>query len=164
MKLKLDENLGPRGLNLLQASGHDVATVREEGLGGASDATVLEACVAEERTLITLDHDFGNVLRFPPESSYGIVILEIPGRVSGNAIARRLEEFLAVVAGRPLRRELWIVSRDEPNNVAPFSGECRRVAARPRADGRQGVGPAAGCRCLPCTAARWTKGEAGRCS
>ena len=114
MKLKLDENLGPRGFDLLRSSGHDVTTVRGEGLSGASDTAVFEACVAEERTLITLDHDFGNVLRFAPESSWGIVILEIPGRLSEDAIVRRLEEFLAVVATRPLRRELWIV---EPGRV-----------------------------------------------
>ena len=114
MKLKLDENLGPRGVELLRASGHDVATVRGEGLGGAGDTTVFEACVAEQRALITLDHDFGNVLRFSPESSYGIVILEVPGRLSEDAIVRRLEEFLSVVARTPLRRELWIV---EPGRV-----------------------------------------------
>jgi predicted nuclease of predicted toxin-antitoxin system len=98
----------------LRSSGHDVATVRDEGLGGASDITVFETCLAEERTLITLDHDFGNVLRFPPESSYGIVILEVPGRLSEAAIVQRLKEFLAIVATRPLRRELWIV---EPGRV-----------------------------------------------
>lgn len=32
MKFKLDENIGRRGLELLKASGHDVMTVRDQGL------------------------------------------------------------------------------------------------------------------------------------
>lgn len=64
MKFKLDENLGRRELQLIQSAGHDVIGVRDQGLGGAADTRVLEACRLEERSLITLDRDFGNGLRF----------------------------------------------------------------------------------------------------
>lgn len=37
MKIKLDENIGRRGRELLLAAGHDVATVRQQGLGGVAD-------------------------------------------------------------------------------------------------------------------------------
>jgi predicted nuclease of predicted toxin-antitoxin system len=59
VKIKLDENIGRRGVELLTASGHDVMTVWDQGLHGVSDEKLFEICVAEGRTLITLDHDFG---------------------------------------------------------------------------------------------------------
>lgn len=47
MKLKLDENIGRRGLELLSASGHDVMTVRDQGLRGISDERLFEICAAD---------------------------------------------------------------------------------------------------------------------
>jgi predicted nuclease of predicted toxin-antitoxin system len=76
LKIKLDENIGRRGLEFLRAAGHDVMTVRDQDLGGAADEALFEACVSEGRTLVTLDHDFGQVTRFSPERSAGIVVLE----------------------------------------------------------------------------------------
>lgn len=114
MKFKLDENIGRRGVQLLTNAGHDVATVYDQSLGGTPDDHLFKVCVAEKRTLITLDHDFGQVIRFPPEASYGIVILEIPPRANPDAIITRLKEFLSVLAIQPLGRELWIV---EPGRV-----------------------------------------------
>lgn len=66
MKFKLDENIGRRGLELLRSSGHDVATVWDQGLHGASDERLFDVCAAEGRVLVTLDRDFGQVPRFPP--------------------------------------------------------------------------------------------------
>jgi predicted nuclease of predicted toxin-antitoxin system len=58
MKIKLDENLGTLGKSLLEADGHDVATVAQQQLGGAQDTSIYEACRDEGRVLVTLDHDF----------------------------------------------------------------------------------------------------------
>ncbi|MCC6775935.1 MAG: DUF5615 family PIN-like protein [Hyphomicrobiales bacterium] len=44
-------------------------------LSGNTDVALYEACRAESRVLVTLDRDFGEVLRFPPEESAGIAIL-----------------------------------------------------------------------------------------
>ena len=49
MKIKLDENIGRRGIELLQAAGHDVMTVRDQNLQGASDETLFDVWGGEGR-------------------------------------------------------------------------------------------------------------------
>ena len=44
MKIKLDENLGNRGAEILRAEGYSVTTVVEKGLSSASDDRLIEIC------------------------------------------------------------------------------------------------------------------------
>lgn len=78
MKLKLDENLGARGLELFRQGGHDVATVAEQGLRSATDKKLSEVCRTEKRCLVTLDLEFGNPLIFSPTKYAGIAVLRLP--------------------------------------------------------------------------------------
>ena len=114
MKLKLDENLGLLGKSLLEADGHDVMTVAEQQLMGAEDERVFQVCRSEGRALVTLDHDFGQTLRFPPEITTGIVVLECKGRVSPAMILARVGELAAALRTERLEAKLWIV---EPGRV-----------------------------------------------
>ncbi len=118
MKIKLDENIGQRGASFLRGRGHDVATVLEQRLGGAPDDVLFRVCAEEGRTLITLDHDFGSVLRFPPAKAAAIVILE-PGRdLTLESLTDRIAEFEQLSRSRSPAGELWIV---EPGRVRIYT-------------------------------------------
>lgn len=47
--------------------------VLEAGLSGAADEQVLRFAIQNGRVLVTLDADFANVIRFPPEQAMGIL-------------------------------------------------------------------------------------------
>jgi predicted nuclease of predicted toxin-antitoxin system len=131
MKLKLDENLGELGRDLLTAEGHDVSTVAMQRLSGSLDDALYEACRSEGRALITLDRDFGEVLRFPPEGTAGIAILACRGRLSPANILARIEDLAALLATESISGRLWIV---EP-------GRIRIHATREQADRDQAFSP-----------------------
>ncbi|MCA9418150.1 MAG: DUF5615 family PIN-like protein [Candidatus Omnitrophica bacterium] len=110
MKLKLDENLGHRVRRLFTEAGHDVHTVFDEDLSGAPDEEIFEACVREERTLITLDHDFGNILRFAYQDSPGIAILEKPEATDYSALLALCQQVSDHLETGSIHNCLWIAS------------------------------------------------------
>jgi predicted nuclease of predicted toxin-antitoxin system len=94
VKLKLDENVPIRLVPLLVSSGHDVATVADELLGGAKDRLVADAARVEGRLLLTLDRGFADIRTYPPGSHPGIVVLR-PRVQTPAAVTRMLESLLA---------------------------------------------------------------------
>jgi predicted nuclease of predicted toxin-antitoxin system len=78
VNLKLDENLGRQIARALSEAGHDVATVAGEGLAGSADQVIFRAAVDEDRTLVTLDLDFSNPLRFPTSGTAGVIVVRAP--------------------------------------------------------------------------------------
>ncbi|MDQ1445184.1 MAG: hypothetical protein QOI20_1648 [Acidimicrobiaceae bacterium] len=77
MRLKLDENLPESAREVAADLGHDVDTVADEGLAGATDAEVLAAASRAGRFVVTLDRGFGDVRRYPPGSHGGIAVLRV---------------------------------------------------------------------------------------
>ena len=99
MKVELDENLGTRGAQILEAGGCDVLTVVVESLCSSSDET-LEVCRAEQRVLISLDKDFSSILRFQPARYAGLVVLRLPEPLMPSTIEDALRPFLDASAGQ----------------------------------------------------------------
>lgn len=109
MKIKLDENLGARGAQLLEGGGCNVATVAGEGLCSSSDETLVEVCRVEKRVLISLDKDFSSILRFPPARCAGIVVLRLSEPLNPTAVEDALRRFLDASAGQDLAGRLWVI-------------------------------------------------------
>jgi predicted nuclease of predicted toxin-antitoxin system len=75
--LLVDENLSPRQAVFLRAEGHDAVAVSEAGLSGEPDEDVRRFVIGSGRVLLTLDADFGNLLRFPTTGTPGVIRLRI---------------------------------------------------------------------------------------
>ncbi|AFV10459.1 hypothetical protein Tph_c02120 [Thermacetogenium phaeum DSM 12270] len=114
MRFKLDENLGKSIQQIFQEAGHDVQTVLDEKMGGRSDQTVYEACCSENRCLVTLDLDFANILRFPPEKTAGIVVFRIPKNTDLAKLRELVIQFLEAIERMPIAQQVWIV---EPRRI-----------------------------------------------
>ena len=109
MKLKLDENFGTRAQQLFREAGHEAQTAQEESLSGVSDQRLYEVCCLEQRCLVTLDLDFADVTRFPPDRAGGIVVVRVPRNPSLPLLEELARQFLRMAEQMPVEKKLWIV-------------------------------------------------------
>ena len=108
MKFKLDENLPELVRVSLSELGHDAHTVAQEGLAGAQDDTVLQACVAEDRILITLDLDFSDIRAYPPGSYPGVWVLR-PQKQTFTVIEALVRAGIRLSTVERVRGQLWVI-------------------------------------------------------
>jgi predicted nuclease of predicted toxin-antitoxin system len=67
MKFKIDENLPIEVAEILNQKGYEAKTVIDQNLSGEDDPEIASVFQTEERVLITLDIDFGDIRTYPPE-------------------------------------------------------------------------------------------------
>lgn len=111
MRIKLDENIGRLCSKILYQAGHDVTTVHEEKLAGASDRALIEVCRTERRCLVTLDLEFGNPLLFNPSDYHGIAVLRLPSRSTPKDLIDAILTLLGGLAKENIEGKLWIIQR-----------------------------------------------------
>ena len=96
----------------LRANGHDAVAAVALSLGGASDPAVRSAAVQSGRVLVTLDADFGNIVRYPPKGTPGIIWLRLhpPGETK---IEQAIDRCLAKLRKEDLTGKLVVVDEDK---------------------------------------------------
>lgn len=113
MRAKIDENMPVEAAALLDQAGWQTATVYDEGLTGADDGRIAAACTGEDRMLVTLDVEFGDIRTYPPEQHAGIIVLR-PAEPDRNRVLALLADVIPVLSVEPVRKRLWIV---EPGRI-----------------------------------------------
>lgn len=101
MRFKIDENLSIEFADLLAQAGHDAVTVVDQQLQGQDDPVVINACLREERALVTLDLDFADMRAYPPLRYPGLVVLRLRQQDIQGVIPALKQE--------PVGGRLWIV-------------------------------------------------------
>lgn len=112
MRFKLDENFGTRTQQLFRQAGHEVKTVRDQSLQGSADLTIYETCCVEQFCLVTLDLDFSNVIRFPPEKTGGIAVIRVPKNATLVMLEQSIRQFLRKLSQISIGKQLCIVEID----------------------------------------------------
>jgi len=93
---------------LLTHHRHDAVTVPDEGMAGAVDPDVAQACQNEARALVTLDLDFSDIRAYPPEDYQGILVFR-PVLHSITTLVRLTTRIIPLLNQEPLIGHLWIV-------------------------------------------------------
>jgi predicted nuclease of predicted toxin-antitoxin system len=109
MRIKTDENIPDVIVSMLHEDGHDVMTVREQQLTGVGDGQLARICVEEARVLLSLDLEFADIRKFPPQAHAGLVVLR-PGRDGPRHAARVVASIRNRLGTENLRGLLWVVS------------------------------------------------------
>ena len=112
MRIKLDENLGSRGAEILRTAGPLVTTVAEEELFSASDSELIGGCRSERKCLVTLDLDFSNPLQFDPSRYPGIAVLRLPAKSTDDDVFDSVRTLVAGLEDSAIDGKLWIVQRE----------------------------------------------------
>ena len=71
-----------------------------------------EICCQEQRCLVTLDLDFADVIRFPPQKTGGIVVIRVPKNPSLSLLEKMVQQLLQKTTELSPESNLWIVEAE----------------------------------------------------
>lgn len=86
----LDENISQTVSQILRDSGFSVLHIEEVGLSNSADEDILAFAKKRRLTVITHDKDFGNLIRFPVQNHYGVILLRFRDQRPQNVLLHLL--------------------------------------------------------------------------
>lgn len=110
----IDEDMPRSTGRILKESGDEVKDIRDYGLRGADDDRIYQFAQNNKAVLITADLGFGNILRFPIGSHFGIVIVRFPNEMPTSELNHQLVARFADLTEADFKGSLVII---EPGKV-----------------------------------------------
>ena len=109
MRFKIDENLPVEAAQLLNAAGHEAATIHDQQMVGQPDPNVASVCLDETRTLVTLDLDFSDIRTYPPDEYHGLIVLRPRRQAKPFVLALLRRIVVPLLVRERVDGCLWIV-------------------------------------------------------
>ncbi len=105
----IDEDL-PRSLaKVLEEKGYQVLDVRDIGLKGSSDRTILDYAIDKCATVITADIGFAGIAYLQTQAHYGLILLRIPNEIKVNQMNNILVNALKGLSEEDLTNNIVVV-------------------------------------------------------
>lgn len=109
LKLLLDANLSPETAKFFRRKGLNVKSIQEEKLGKLADKEIVELAIKEERIVVTLDLDFGELWYFVFKGKTGIIVLRTKFQTV-EWVNKILEKFLKERFKEGMEKSLIVLS------------------------------------------------------
>ena len=93
-----------------------IVRVQEAGLTSEPDETVFEFAQKHQYVLLTFGKDFGDIRKFDPKNSFGIIIVYVEN-FGRNALISETKQFFESTVTESLRGKGYII---EPGRVRSF--------------------------------------------
>ena len=106
-KLFSDENIPKKVTELLREEGYDI----KRSPFGIDDKDITKILKKESRILLTLDTDFINKIKFPPQDLYGIIFISIQPPLI-DVVFSSLKKLLEEISPLECKGKVMILSRD----------------------------------------------------
>ena len=109
LKILVDEDMPRSTTRLLQSLGIDAIDLRDIGLKGSTDAEVFEYAQKHRMIITSRDREFGNILKYPLGTHYGIIWVNLPNTFIRHQILDAIERFFINVERARLKNNLTIL-------------------------------------------------------
>jgi predicted nuclease of predicted toxin-antitoxin system len=108
MKFLLDANIPRSTKAVLEQHSFDVVSVRDISSPATPDPVIYDLAKRQDRILITRDHDFLNILLYPPAQTPGIIVVKVR-QLTAKAISALLLNFLSRVSELQIKNALVVL-------------------------------------------------------
>ena len=109
MKIKVDEDLPNKVVQLLNEQGYHAVSVVEHEMGGFKDADLWPIVQTEQRFLVTADKGFADIRMYPPGTHCGVLLFR-PDKDGIWPILSLLEQVLESCDLNELKRTVTVVT------------------------------------------------------
>ncbi len=112
MQFITDANIPKSLVNRLKSDGFDIVDIRDFLSADALDEEVYAEALRQKRTIISRDKHFGNILLYPLDEHYGIIVLRTKG-LNSQLITEVLIGYLREIGDVNFMGTLYILENNK---------------------------------------------------